>query len=124
MKQALKCVVSLRTKSEEKLPLNNISLLFLFEIDRSYNPFNMTALSGQNPERRNTGAPKGQQAEGSKRYTSLRQNIISYCSYWYIVWYWYIPPPKPTPPQTHSPQPTADQSHSHTQVPKFENTPF
>ena len=53
MKLALKCVVSLRTKNEEKLPHDNIPLFLLFEIARSYNLFNMTALSGQNPKRRN-----------------------------------------------------------------------
>ena len=96
MKLALKCVVSLRIKSEKKLPLDNISLFLLFEIARSNNLFNMTALSDQNPKRRNTGAPKGQHTEGSKSskshdtsYPSLRQNIISHCcrimSYWNII---------------------------------------
>ena len=66
---ALKCVIALRTKTEEKLPLDNIALFWLFEIARSYNLFNMTALSGQknpNAETPNTGAPKGHHTEGSK----------------------------------------------------------
>ena len=66
MKLELNCVVSLRTKSGEKLPIDNILLFLLFEIARTYNLFNMTALSGENPKRRNTGAPKGQHTEGSK----------------------------------------------------------
>ena len=36
MKLELNCVVSLRPKSEEKLPLDNIILFLLFEIARSY----------------------------------------------------------------------------------------
>ena len=54
MKLELICVVSLRTKSEEKLPLDNILLFLSFEIACSYDLFNMTALSGENPKRRNT----------------------------------------------------------------------
>ena len=65
MKLALNCVVSLRTKSEEKLPLDNILLFLLFEIDRSYDIFNMTALSGENPKRRNT---EHRNTEGSKHW--------------------------------------------------------
>ena len=53
MKLELICVVSLRTKSEEKLPLDNILLFLSFEIACSYDLFNMTALSGENPKRRN-----------------------------------------------------------------------
>ena len=66
MKLELNCVVSLRLKSEEKLPLDNILLFLFFEIARSYDLFNMTALSGENPKRRNTEAPKSQHTEGSK----------------------------------------------------------
>ena len=95
MKLVLKCVVSLRAKSEEKLPLDNISLFLLFEIARSYNLFNMTSLSGQNPKRRNT-EHRGTEGRTHRRVktpkshdTRLRQNIISYCcrvmSYWYII---------------------------------------
>ena len=54
MMLAPNCVVSLRTKSEEKLTLNNIILFLLFEIARSYNLFNMTAFSCENPKHRNT----------------------------------------------------------------------
>ena len=46
--------MSFRTKSEEKLPLDNILLFLLFEIARSYNLFNMTAFSCENPKHRNT----------------------------------------------------------------------
>ena len=53
MNLALTFVLSLRTKSKEKLPFDNISLCLLFEIARSY-IFNASALSGQDPERRNT----------------------------------------------------------------------
>ena len=53
MKLELNYVVSLRPKSQEKLPLDNI-LVFLFEITRSYDLFNMIALSRENPKRRNT----------------------------------------------------------------------
>ena len=65
MKLELNCVVSLRPKSEEKLPLDNILLFLLFEIARSYDLFNMTALSGENPkhrtpEHRRANTPRGQ----------------------------------------------------------------
>ena len=63
MKLELNCVVSLHTKSEEKLPLGNILLFLLFEMARSYNLFNMTALSGENPKRWNT---EHRSTEGSK----------------------------------------------------------
>ena len=70
MKLAPNCVVSLRTKSEEKLPLDNILLFLLFEIARSYNLFNMTAFSCENPkhripEHRWTNTPKGENTEKS-----------------------------------------------------------
>ena len=52
MKRELICVVSLRTKSEEKLPLANILLFLSVEIACSYDLFNMTALFGENPKRR------------------------------------------------------------------------
>ena len=70
MKLELNYVVSLRTKSEEKLPLDNILLFLLFEIARSYNLFNTTALSGENlkhrtPEHRRANTPKGQNTEKS-----------------------------------------------------------
>ena len=87
MKLELICVVSLRTKSEEKLPLDNILLFLSFEIARSYDLFNITALSGENPKRRNTEhrgtegpthwwvkTPKSHDTS----YPSLRRNIISY----------------------------------------------
>ena len=54
MKLELNCAVSLCPKSYDKLPLGNILLFLLFEIARSYDLFNMTALSGENPKRRNT----------------------------------------------------------------------
>ena len=66
MKLALPCVVSLRTKSEEKLPLDNISLFLLFKIVRSYNLFNMTAyclFKTQTPKHR---TPEHQRANTSK----------------------------------------------------------
>ena len=98
MKLVLKCIVSLRTKSEKKLPLAIISLFLLFEIARNYNLFNMTALSGKNPKSRNTEhrgteGPTRRRVNTPKSYDTsykiLRQNIISYCccvmSYWYII---------------------------------------
>ena len=88
MKLELNCVVSLRPKSEDKLPLDNILLFLLFEIARSYDLFNMTALSGENPKRRNT-EHRGTEGPTHRRvktpkshdtsYPSLRRNIISYC---------------------------------------------
>ena len=103
MKLELNCVVSIRPKSEEKLPLDNILLLLLFEIARSYDLLNMTALSGENPKRRNTEhqgteGPTHRRVKTPKShdtsYPSLRRNIISYCclvmSYWYIISLWYI----------------------------------
>ena len=76
MTLVLKCVIALRTKTEEKLPLDNIALFLLFEIARSYNLFNMTALSGQKTqtpkhrtlEHRRAITPKGQHTEGSKHW--------------------------------------------------------
>ena len=89
MKLELNCVVSLRIKSGEKLPIEyNILLFLLFEIARTYNLFNMTALSGENPKRRNTEhrsteGPTHRRVKTPKShdtsYPSLRQNIISYC---------------------------------------------
>ena len=89
MKLELNCVDSLRPKSEEKLPLDNILLFLLFEMARSYDLFNMTALSGENPKRRNTEYPEYTEGPTHRRvktpkshdtsYPSLRQNIISYC---------------------------------------------
>ena len=69
MKLELNTVVSLRPKSEEKLPLDNILVFLLFEIARSYDLFNMTAVSAvktPNAKIPNTRAPKGQHTEGSK----------------------------------------------------------
>ena len=95
MKLELNCVVSLHTKSEEKLPLDNISLFLLFEIARSYDLFNMTALSGENPKRRNTDhrsteGPTHRRVKTPKShdtsYPSLRRNIILQCSR--IMSYW------------------------------------
>ena len=97
MKLQLNYVVSLRPKSQEKRPLDNILLFLLFEIARSYDLFNMTALSGENPKRRNTehrGAegPTHRRVKTPKShdtsYPSLRRNIISYCrvmSYLFVV---------------------------------------
>ena len=71
---------------EEKLPLDNILLFLLFEIARSYDLFNMTALSGQNPKRQNTEhrgteGPTHRRVKTPKNhdasYPSLRRNIIS-----------------------------------------------
>ena len=103
MKLAPNCVVSLRTKSEKKLHLDNILLFLLFEIARTYNLFNMTAFSCENPKHRNTEyrsteGPTLRRVKTPKShdtsYPSLRQNIISYCcrvmSYWYIISHWYI----------------------------------
>ena len=80
MKLAQKCTVSLHTNSEEKLPLDNISLFLLFEIVRSYNLCNMTVLSGQSPEHRSTEGPTHRRVKTPKShdtsYTSFRYYII------------------------------------------------
>ena len=73
MKLVLKCVVSLRAKSEEKLPLDNISFFLLFEIARSYNSLQYDIIvwsKPQTPKHRTPGhrranTPKGQNTEKS-----------------------------------------------------------
>ena len=86
MKLAPNCVVSLRTKSEEKLPLDNILLFLLFEIARIAIISSIWLhflVKTPNTETPNTGAPKGQHSEGRK----LRKVMTPVTQAWDRIFY-------------------------------------